>query len=532
MTIKPWWHGAALYHVYIRSFRDTDGDGHGDLRGVIDALDYFSWLGVDGLWLSPTMPSPNYDWGYDVSDYVNVEPGLGALSDMDELIRLAGERGMRILLDLVPNHTSSEHAWFASARQSKDSPHRDYYMWQDPKSGGGFPNNWLDDTGEPAWEWDEASAQYYFHNFMPQQPELNWRNPKVWNEFDRIMDFWFDRGIAGFRVDVANGLFKDVQLRDNPSNDEIVPGVPPVPGHHGLQHIYNYNQPEVHEVYRHWRQRAEQREEVPLLLGETWVRHVDDLASYYGANDEMQLAFNFPLIFAPFTPGALADVVAKSLAAFPAESTAIWAGSNHDLPRLGTRWAGGDERKMRLAHTILATLPGAYSLYYGDELGMPDNDVPPHLHQDPLTIGGKNDQWPRDNARAAMRWDASSSGGFSSAPVIWLPLADNPASNVADQRADPDSMLAFIRELIALRRSFPHDIDAYRQVHIDDTSWDFAVGRLRVYTNFSECPRHLDFDGEELVSSSPRHEPRGERPYVLGAWSAVVVQTQLDDKIV
>ncbi|MGI5442951.1 alpha-amylase family glycosyl hydrolase [Streptomyces shenzhenensis] len=524
MNVKPWWDGASVYHVYVRSFRDSDGDGHGDIRGIIEKLDYFDWLGIDGIWLSPTMPSPNYDWGYDVSDYTDVDPSLGTLSQLDELIREAAARNIRILLDLVPNHTSSEHPWFRSARSSKDSPYRDYYIWQDAKPDGGVPNNWLDDTGEVAWEWEETTGEYYFHNFMPQQPELNWRNPKVWDEFDRIMDFWFDRGVAGFRIDVANGLFKDPELRDNPRNDEVVPGVQPIPGGHGLQNLYNFNQPEVHQVYRHWRKRAEQRKDgVPLLLGETWVHHVDDLATYYGANDELQLAFNFPLIFAPFSPRDLADVVGRSLAAFPQGSAAIWAGSNHDLSRLGTRWAEGDQRRMRLAHTVLATLPGVYNLYYGDELGMADNDVPPHLHQDPLTAGGKNNQWPRDNARAAMRWNGSTDAGFSTGARTWLPLGEDPSLNVADERADDSSMLHYIRNLITLRRQFPSELSAYRQLHVDDTSWDYEVGQYRVYTNFSDRTREVPVEEDVVTSSAAKQKKVGPAEILrLEPWEAAI----------
>jgi alpha-glucosidase len=479
-----------LYHVYLRSFRDLDGDGYGDIAGLIDSLDHLESLSVDAIWLSPTTPSPDRDWGYDVSDYTNVHPQLGSLAQLDELIALARGKGMRVLLDLVPNHTSDRHPWFIDAQSSRDSAHRDYYMWADPRPDGSPPNNWLDDTGEPAWQWDGATGQYYFHNFLPEQPELNWRNPAVHREFDKIMDFWFDKGVAGFRIDVANGFYKDEALRDNPSNDERLPGVLYQPGKHGQQTVYNFNQPEVHQVYRDWRIRAEQRGaaggEVPLLLGETWVLHPSQLADYYGNNDQLQLAFNFPLIFADFGAQTFASLIDETFAGIPQGACPIWAGSNHDLSRLGTRWAAGDIAKMRLIHTVLAMLPGAFGLYYGDELGMPDSDIPVGLQRDPLTLGGKNGSWPRDNARSPMRWDDSELGGFTTGKP-WLPLHPDRSLNVAGQDADPFSTLNYIRSLLALRRQVHGGrLNRYRQLAATDTLFAYESGDARVYANFSD----------------------------------------------
>ncbi|MCW2526558.1 MAG: hypothetical protein JWM76_1418, partial [Pseudonocardiales bacterium] len=252
MRETPWWVGATIYHAYVRSFRDSDGDGHGDLNGLIQGLPYLQWLGIRGLWLSPTMPSPNRDWGYDVSDYRGVHPDLGTTEDLQRLVTAAGERGIRIVLDLVANHTSSDHPWFRQARQSPDSPYRDYYVWADAKADGSRPNNWLDDTGQPAWTWDPIAGQYYLHNFLDAQPDLNWWSEDVNAEFDEILEYWFDRGIAGFRIDVANGLYKDARLRDNPEHeDAFIYGK--VQGRYGLQHVHNFNLGEVHNVYRRWR---------------------------------------------------------------------------------------------------------------------------------------------------------------------------------------------------------------------------------------------------------------------------------------
>src|SRR5918996_1230574 len=245
----PWWRDGVLYQIYPRSFADSTGNGNGDLRGVIEHLDHLAWLGVDGIWLGPINPSPDADWGYDVSDYTAVDPDFGDLADLDRLVSEAGARGIRVILDLVPNHTSDRHAWFAEARSDRSAERRDWYVWADGKADGSPPNNWRSSFGGPAWTWEERTGQYYLHNFLPEQPDLNWWNEDVAGAFDDILRFWFDRGIAGFRIDVANGLVKDRDLRDNPvTTDEDHPQVRAI----GLRPVYNMNQAEVHDVYRRW----------------------------------------------------------------------------------------------------------------------------------------------------------------------------------------------------------------------------------------------------------------------------------------
>jgi alpha-glucosidase len=524
MSKTAWWHGGTLYHAYVRSFRDAEGDGFGDVRGLIEKLDYLEWLGVDGLWLSPTMPSPNRDWGYDVSDYLDVQADLGTLGDLDELIARGRERNIRVMLDLVANHTSDEHPWFVESRSSKDSEYRDYYVWADAKEDGSRPNNWIDDTGNPGWTLDETTGQYYFHNFLDAQPDLNWWNPRVHEEFDKIVRFWFERGVAGFRIDVANGLYKDAELRDNPEHPRAYIYDTEIQGRYGLQHLYNFNQPEVHDVYRHWREIAEEHEEPKLLLGETWVARVDELAPYYGDDgNELQLGFNFPFIFAPFEPEFLARIVRESLEAFPKGSCPIWAGSNHDLPRMGTRWAGGDIRKIRLAHTILATLPGTFTVYYGDELGMVDSDIPAEFQQDPLTLGGLNGQWPRDNARAPMLWDASESGGFSSG-LPWLPLPDDRSANVTAEQNDENSVLSLVRALIRLRReAFSGQVGAYRELAVRPNLWSYESGPFTVVANFSDSPLALTQSiAPALTSAGGSTAAQQDK---IGPWEAVVLTT-------
>jgi alpha-glucosidase len=495
-----WWQGTTLYQVYVRSWRDTDGDGYGDLGGVIAGLDYLKWLGVDGIWLSPTMPSPDLDWGYDVSDYLGVHPELGTLGDMDKLIAEAADRGIAVLLDLVPNHTSSAHSWFIDARSGRDSAHRDYYVWADPAPDGGPPNNWVDAIGASAWTLDDASGQYYLHNFLPGQPDLNWWEPRVHEEFREILRFWFGRGVAGFRIDVAHGLYKDALLRDNPPLE----GGGRLEGGFGQKFVYSMNRPETHEVYRDWRRLADGYSPPRLLLGETWVGDLARLASYYGDDDELELAFNFPFLFAEFDAEVLAGVVDRTLAALPAGACPVWTASNHDVSRFPSRWCGGDERKSRLALLVLATLPGTTVLYYGDEIAMTDTPVPPRLRRDRMTPGVGTGG--RDAVRTPMQWDGSPTAGFTAEGVTpWLPYGDNAQRNVADQRADPDSTLNLCRDLLALRKTeFHGQVTDYERLPAPPGVWAYRSGPLVVAANFSaEAVTLSDTFAEILLATGP-----------------------------
>jgi alpha-glucosidase len=513
-----WWQGATLYQIYVRSWRDTDGDGCGDLSGVIAGLDYLRWLGVDGIWLSPTMPSPDRDWGYDVSDYLGVHPDLGTLADMDKLIAEAASRGIAALLDLVPNHTSSAHPWFIDARSARGSEHRSYYVWADPAASGGPPNNWRDGTGAPAWTLDAASGQYYLHNFLPSQPDLNWWEPRVHEEFREILRFWFGRGVAGFRIDVAHGLYKDALLRDNPPQV----GTGRMDGAFGLKPAYSQNRPETHGVYRDWRRLADGYAPPRLLLGETWVGDLARLASYYGKDDELDLAFNFPFLFAEFDAEMLAGLVGQTLARLPAGACPVWTASNHDVSRFPTRWCGGDERKARLALLVLATLPGTTVLYYGDEIAMTDTAVPPHLRRDRMTPGVGTEG--RDAVRTPMPWDSSPSAGFTAEGVTpWLPYGDNAHRNVADQRQDPGSTLNLCRDLLALRKAeFNGRVGGYEQLPAPPGVWAYRSGPLLVAANFSAETVTLGRQlGEILLATAPsvRDQEGGARLY---PWQGLV----------
>jgi len=428
-----WWEGGVIYQAYPRSYQDSDGDGVGDLRGITSRLDHLEWLGVDALWLSPTFPSPNHDWGYDVSDFYGVHPELGTMTDLEELIVECGRRGIRLMLDLVPNHTSNEHPWFS------DPAKRDWYVWRDPKPDGSPPNNWRAAFGGPAWELDAASGQYYLHNFLPEQPDLDWWNEDVRSAFDDILRFWFERGIAGFRIDVAHALVKDRQLRDNPP---ARPTESPTWARIGQWPKYNLGLVEAVDVHRRFRRVADEFEPPALLLGETYVMDLEHLLQYV-VPDGLQLAMNFVFMHTPFRADALAQVVAQTEALFPAGAVPVWHASSHDDQRFATRWCDGDEDAARCALVALLSLRGTTILYQGDEIAMEAPPVPASRERD---MAG------RDPCRTPMVWDDVDGAGFTDPGVEpWLPVGPTDR-NVAAQRRDPASTLALTRDLIALRR--------------------------------------------------------------------------------
>jgi len=457
-----WWQEGVLYQVYPRSFADSNGDGIGDLRGITARLDHLEWLGVAGIWISPTFPSPNADWGYDVSDYLGAHPDFGTLEDLDELIAEAGRREIRILLDLVPNHTSDQHAWF------RDRP--EYYVWADE-----IPNNWRSIfTGETAWR--EDSGRYYLAQFAPQQPDLDWWNPDVRAEFERILRFWFDRGVAGFRIDVANALIKDRELRDN---TPAAPGDPARLQQYDSRFDRSANQPEVHEIYRRWREISDEYVPPRLLVGESYVTDVDELMPYYGdGTNELQLPFNFKFLHEPFEAEALRAVVEETEAALPPGAWPVWTASNHDAGRLATRWGDGDERKTRAALFLLLGLRGTPFIYFGDELALPDGAVAPERI---LDIADPK----RDPGRTPMPW-TDGDGGWRDP---WLPLVDT-SRNVEAQRADPDSTLNYVHELIEARRAFV--AEPYASLLSRPGVWAWTRGATSLAVNLTDEPSEHD----------------------------------------
>ena len=487
----PWWKRAVLYQIYPRSFADSDADGVGDVPGIIGHLDHLEWLGVDGIWLSPITVSPNADWGYDVSDFCAVAPELGTLDDFDRLVAEAGERGIRVLMDIVPNHTSDQHQWFLDSRSSRAAARRDWYVWADAAAGGGPPNNWVSSFGGPGWTLDETTGQYYFHNHLADQPDLNWWNEEVRDAFDGIFRFWCDRGVAGFRIDVCNGIIKDAELRDNPpatEDDRFDTQM------FGQRFVYNVNRPEVHEVLRRWRRLADGYDEPRLLIGETPVP-LDTLAEYYGdGSDELGLAFNFDFIDAPLDAHAMRAIVERTEAALPPGAWPAWTGSNHDMFRFPTRWAGDDPHRVRLALLMLLTFRGTPVLYQGDEIGMGNVTVPHADMRDPLGVRFYPYYEGRDTCRTPMQWSGGSGGGFTDADRPWLPLGDLEAANVAVQRGDRDSVLTLCRDVIAFRRQHPDFVATdYATLAAPEGVWAFGRGdRHVVVLNMSSSPVELD----------------------------------------
>jgi alpha-glucosidase len=446
-----WWQTEIVYQIYPRSFQDSTGDGIGDLSGILQRLDYLHSLNIGCVWLSPINPSPMKDFGYDVANYSDVDPMFGTLADFDRLLAETHARGMKLILDLVPNHTSDQHPWFQASRRSRTDPKRDWYIWRDPAPDGGPPNNWLSFFGGPAWTLDETSGQYYLHQFVKEQPELNYRNPAVLAAMLGEMRFWLDRGLDGFRVDVIWLMIKDAELRDEPPAPHWDGANP----HAGLQHIYSQNQPEVHEVIRRMRALLDEYEE-RVLIGEIYLPY-SELMAYYGKQfDECHLPFNFQLILTPWKAGAVRKVVEEYEAALPAGGWPNWVLGNHDQHRLATRVGPA---QARVANMLLLTLRGTPTCYYGDEIGMENGVIPPEYVQDPPAVLQPEIAHliGRDPERTPMQWDGTPNAGFAADGVrTWLPLAgDSRTRNVAAQTGDPTSMLSFFRALTALRQSSP-----------------------------------------------------------------------------
>jgi len=381
-------------------------------------------------------------------------------------------------MDIVPNHTSDQHPWFLDSRSSRTAARRDWYLWADGAPGGGPPNNWVSSFGGPGWTFDETTGQYYFHNHLAEQPDLNWWNEEVRHTFDDIFRFWSDRGLAGFRIDVCNVVVKDAEFRDNPpatEDDDFETQM------FGQRFVYNANRPEVHEVIRRWRRQADGFDEPLLLIGETPVP-LDRLAEYYGdGHDELGLAFNFDFIGAPLDARAMRDIVESTEAALPAGAWPAWTGSNHDMFRFPTRWAGDDPRKVRLALLMLLSLRGTPVLYQGDEIGMGNVTVAHADLRDPLGIRFFPYYEGRDAGRTPMQWSDGFGGGFTDADRPWLPLGDVAATNVATQREDPHSVLTLCRDVIAYRRRHPEFIvGEYRSLPAPEGVWAFGRGEGHV----------------------------------------------------
>jgi alpha-glucosidase len=474
-----WWRDGVFYQIYPRSFQDSNGDGIGDLPGITRRLDHLNGsegsLGIDAIWLSPFYRSPMADFGYDVSDYQDVDPVFGTLDDFDRLLQEAHRRRIRVIVDLVPNHTSDQHPWFVDARSSRTSAKRDWYVWADPRRGGGPPNNWRAVFGRKraAWTLDPASGQYYLHHFLPEQPDLNWWSEDVRRAIDDVMRFWLDRGVDGFRVDVAHSLVKDQLLRDNP---RLFAKRRP---------RRNWDLEEVHEIHRRWRRVLDEYDE-RMAVGEVSARDLARLVRYYGNDDELHMPFNFNFLRQPWRAERFRGVVEEWERLLPRHAWPDYTLSNHDRPRAASRYG---PLRARVAALMLLTLRGTPFIYYGEEIGMTDVAVPPERVVD---VDG------RDGERTPMQWDATPSAGFT-AGAPWLPVAaDAERVNVAVQRRDPHSMLSFYRRLLALRRGSPAlRSGSYRT--IPSLAGVFAYlreadgERCAIALNFTDRPRRVDF---------------------------------------
>jgi alpha-glucosidase len=446
--MSDWWRGAVVYQVYPRSFRDTDGDGVGDLKGVIEKLDHVASLGAEAIWVSPFFRSPMKDYGYDVSDYRDVDPLFGSLADADALIKRAHDLGLKVIIDQVWSHSSDQHPWFAESRSSRASPKADWYVWADAKADGSPPNNWQAMFGGCAWTWDARRRQYYLHNFLPEQPDLNVRNPAVQDALLSTGRFWLERGVDGFRLDVVNFYVHDAQLRDNPS---LNLARPPARPHQFQRHLYDRTQPETLAFVA--RLRALLDEFGAMAVGE--IEDEEPLkvqCDYTDGPDRLHTAYSFFLLRQrQLTPAVIKEAMAgwQGARGWPS-----WSLSNHDVVRFATRLANGEAMRVKQMLALLVALRGTIFLYQGDELGLPHADVPFARLRDPEAIAF----WPsgvgRDGARTPMPWARDANmAGFTAAPDAWLPLDPRHRALAVDtQEADPDCVLHFTRAMLALRR--------------------------------------------------------------------------------
>jgi alpha-glucosidase len=498
---REWWQNAVFYEIYPRSFADSNNDGIGDLNGITSKLDYLRDLGVDAIWITPCFPSPQVDFGYDVSDYENIDPMYGTLADFDRMVAEAKKRHIKVILDFVVNHSSDQHKWFLESRSSRDNPYRDWYIWRDGKGPGQPPNNWQSEFGLPAWTWDEKTKQWYYNYFYPQQPDLNWRNPAV---HDAMMDatrFWYKRGVAGFRLDAVDTLFEDPDLKDNPS----APGKDKF-GRPNFARIHNTKLPEVHDVLRDLRKVAD--EYGAVLIGETWTKDIHELMRYYGTGNELQMPMD--LMFTSVKTLSAPDFRAQIAAVDTAGGWPVFVISNHDIVRAATRYTDGTHTDdiAKIMATLYLTLRGSPIMYYGEELGMVNTD--PTRKEDVKDVQALI-SWPtdkgRDGERTPMQWNTTQNAGFTKGKP-WLPVPDTYKTyNVATESKNPDSILSTYKRVISLRRTEPALLTgSYTALNPDDPN---VLAYLRkenddtvvVALNMSATPQKLNLTSANLATT-------------------------------
>jgi alpha-glucosidase len=460
---RQWWQNAVFYEIYPRSFADSNNNGIGDLNGITSKLDYLRELGVDAIWITPCFPSPQVDFGYDVSDYEAIDPMYGTMKDFDRLVSEAKKRNIRVILDFVVNHTSDQHKWFLDSRSSKTSKYRDWYIWRDGKNGGP-PNNWQSEFGVPAWTFDKKTGQYYYNYFYPEQPDLNWRNPAVKAAMLDVTRFWYERGVAGFRLDAVDTLFEDPNLTDNPS----MPGKDKF-GRPNFARIHNTKLPEVHTVLQDLRKIADQYDAV--LIGETWTKDIAELKNYYGEHsNELQMPMD--LMFGTVNKLSAPEFRRQITAVDTAGGWPVFVISNHDMVRSYNRYGDGvhNDEIAKLMASLYLTLRGSPIMYYGEELGMENND--PKRKQDvkdPQGVTGWPGEIGRDGERTPMQWSDAANAGFSTAKP-WLPVPPSyKTHNAETEMKDPNSILSVYRQLLAMRHKEPALLNGtYTALNEDD----------------------------------------------------------------
>jgi alpha-glucosidase len=510
MSKYLWWQKGVIYQIYPRSFQDSNGDGVGDLPGIVSRLDYLKSLRINAVWISPIYPSPMADFGYDISNYTDIHPMFGTLKDFELLVNEVHKRDMKLILDFVPNHTSNQHPWFLESRSSRNSPKRNWYIWKDAAPDGSAPNNWLAAFGGSAWEWDEQTGQYYYHAFLKEQPDLNWRNPEVQKAMLDAMRFWLDKGVDGFRVDVMWHMIKDDQFRDNPTNpayqqhmstyDQLLP-------------VYSTDQPEVHKIVRMMRDLLDSYDD-RMMIGEIYLP-INKLVTYYGTDRKgAHLPFNFHLITLPWDARMISTAIDEYESALPLHGWPNWVLGNHDQPRVASRI--GIEQA-RVAAMLLLTLRGTPTIYYGDEIGLKDVPIPFEEIKDPQGLNMPDKNLSRDPARTPMQWDENTYAGFSSAKP-WLRVDRNHKSiNVKNQNALPESMLSLYKKLIDLRKNEASlAIGDYKPVHSDNQMIAYIrhspeASAFLVVLNLTHRPCFLrqkstQYTGEIIVSTAPELE--------------------------
>ncbi len=504
-----WWQQGVVYQIYPRSFMDSNADGVGDLQGIISKLDYLQWLGIDAVWISPIYPSPMADFGYDISDYTGIHPLFGTMSDFEELLQQVHARNMKLILDLVPNHTSEKHPWFLESRSSLNNPKRDWYLWHDPSPDGSPPNNWLSVFGGSGWEWDSTTGQYYYHAFLKEQPDLNWRNPEVQKAMLDVMRFWLELGVDGFRVDVMWHMIKDAQWRNNPVNPDYKPHMAT---YEKLIPAYSTDQPEVHNIVSMMRRLTDEFEE-RLIIGEIYLP-IQKLVTYYGTdNSGAHLPFNFQLITLTWNARTIATAVDLYEAALPKGGWPNWVLGNHDQPRISSRVG---EAQARVAAMLLLTLRGTPTIYYGDEIGMRDVPIPPEEWQDPQGLNMPDLNLSRDPARTPMQWNDGPNAGFTISKP-WLRVADNyKRVNIQVAHDNPDSMLTLYHRLIQLRKSetalrIGNFLPAVAEGNVMAYIREWEGRRLLVVLNLGHgtslfIPASFELRGKVLISTLPERE--------------------------